>query len=292
MNLFKVSASGNRFLIADFRQGRSAKKSLVKKYEPIDTKIFSEVSLFLTVNQSYEDFCNLSALSQEERKVFFKSLTEQNEVDGFSVLKPSEEFLFESDFYNRDGSQAQMCGNLSCCLIFYAQKSGLTKENQFSFKIEKEEITALREGEKYWSFIKSSPWLKEGESYLFEGKQILFDFVKVGVPHGVLREENWDLNHMKALAKKLRQENRFECQGMNVSFFSEIKPNCLKARTFERGVEDWTQACGTGALSVALSFAKKNPELKELQVQMPGGLLEVKLKPSLALFSQPKWGYE
>ena len=82
---------------------------------------------------------------------------------------------------------------------------------------------------------------------------------------------------------------------MNVSFFQIKEANQLKAITYERGVEDFTLSCGTGALATAFvylyryNFPIKNPKI--ISVQMPGGNLEVQKGPPPALFSFPKKGF-
>ena len=277
--LAKMSAGGNKFLIAG-----------LPDFPPPEKKS----SCLSAAKKSYQDFLNLSELSLKSRKGFLKNLKDR-EAEGLAVLKASSLYAFECDFYNRDGSRAEMCGNLSCCLILYALETGLTKEETFYFKMGGEKVRAFKHsGKRRAGMTKPKP-VKSGFSALFQGVMIPYHFICPGVPHGVVewnRELNPSLLH--PLALELRHKNPVnEKAGLNVTFFSAQKDQSLKAITFERGVEDWTKACGTGAIAAALVFSHKHPLLNKnlIPVEMPGGALEVLIRPALALFSPSRWGY-
>ena len=106
---------------------------------------------------------------------------------------------------------------------------------------------------------------------------------------------------LKPLALKLRTKNiNNYSEGMNVSFYQVLSKNKLKAITFERGVEDWTLACGTGALAVSLVYLSKETQgeaqqiqvkksqQENLRIEMPGGSLKVEKGDRLKLFSEVK----
>ena len=278
-SLVKMSASGNRFLVADFPDSLSFNK---------------DPSWIIRTNKHYREFLNLPELSPEDRKGFLNSLKDR-EMEGLAVLKTSPSCAFECDFYNRDGSRAEMCGNLSCCLILYARKTGLAKNEIFDFKVGKEKVKAFKQSGKYWAGIANPAPVKSGLFVEFQGTKTPYNFISPGVPHGVLEwKEQLDPSFLYPLALELRHKNPLnEKTGMNVTFFSVQKNHSLKAMTFERGVEDWTKACGTGALAAALVFSHKYSlqNRNVIPVEMPGGLLEVLIHPSLALFSHAQWGY-
>ena len=279
ITLLKVSSAGNKFLTADFRNPLPSKPNL---------------SHTLKTDRSYRDFLLLKELSIEERGKFIKSL--RNPVaDGLAVLKPSESLAFECDFYNRDGSRPQMCGNLSCCLALYARETGLAREESFYFKVGPEKVKAFKQFQENWVEVQPPLPVKTGFCEEFDGTSVTYSFVSPGVPHGVVEQkEPLDLSLFRPLALYLRHKNPVRPkEGMNVSFFSVQKNQGLQAVTFERGVEDWTPACGTGALAVSLVFSKKYPgeEKNIIPVKMPGGTLKVQLRPSLALFSPARRGY-
>ena len=248
----------------------------------------------LKTDRSYGDFLLLKELSAEKRGGFIKSLRNPS-ADGLAVLKHSKSLAFECDFYNRDGSRPRMCGNLSCCLALYARETGLAREESFYFKVGPEKVKAFKQFKENWVEVRPPLPVKTGFFENFAGASITYSFVSPGVPHGVVeRKEPPDPSFLRPLALYLRHKNPVRPEeGMNVSFFSVQKNQDLRAVTFERGVEDWTPACGTGALAVALAFSKKYPTAVKniISVKMPGGTLKAQLRPSLALFSPARRGH-
>lgn len=207
-------------------------------------------------------------------------------------------------FYNKDGSTASMCGNAACCLSFYIEELGLGLKKFF---FDQEEILLAQKG---GIVIK-----KALQNSLDFTQPFPFSFIDTGVPHGVIECSELDFKDpknpigtvllttklapfedfkkpIKSLALKLRPKNinKYK-EGMNVSFYQVLSPKQLKAITFERGVEDWTLACGTGALAVFLVHLSKNKSQKSLEVQMPGGILKIESGEHLKLFSQVKKGF-
>lgn len=278
-SLVKMSASGNKFLVAGFPDSLSFEKNF---------------PWIIKTNKPYKDFLNLPELSLKNRKEFLKNLKDR-EAEGLAVLKTSSSCVFECDFYNRDGSQAEMCGNLSCCLMLYATETGLTKNETFYFTVGNEKVKAFKYSGKYWAGV-TSPVPVQSEFFVeFQGAKMPYSFISSGVPHGVLEwKKPLNPSLLHPLALKLRYKNPVnKTAGMNVTFFSVQKNHFLKAITFERGVEDWTKACGTGALAAALVFSHKYSLQNKnvIPVEMPGGILEVLIHPSLALFSKAQWGY-
>ena len=265
MNIFKLSASGNKFLLVDYRKDIPLSSSEILKTE-----------------KTYQDFLKFSSLSEQERQKEIRDLKDAS-MEGIGILKPSSDStcLFECDFYNKDGSMAEMCGNLTSCLIFYARQTGLTEEENFCFLLAKDKLQAQGK----WSILEK-PEAPIPASFKFKDASVPYYFVRPGVPHAVIEGEV-----SKDIIQSLRKDKTFSERGMNVSCFSVKKGQHLQARSFERGVEDFTQACGSGALACSLVFSKTRNTYEDVQVEMPGGCLQVQLQPSLALFSEPKWGY-
>jgi diaminopimelate epimerase len=95
-------------------------------------------------------------------------------------------------------------------------------------------------------------------------------FVNTGVPHFVLPQAP-----DRELAVQLRKVTDFGPPGANITFVEDLRDDFLRAVTFERGVEDWTRACGTGAVAAAMYLQSINGQQDSIQVQMPGGLLKI-----------------
>ena len=279
-----MSGAGNRFLLADKRWfGSQIPEEWAKHSYQTEKK--------------FEDFLQLSKISFLERKNFMKRLLSHKELsltDGLVVLKKSKKYLFSCDFYNKDGSTAEMCGNAACCISFYAEKMSYPLG---AFRLGKEIVSRIPPG---GIILDKAPRPVSDFNYSFNGQKADFTFIKAAVPHGViecsLKKGSVSFENktvLKKVAKSFRFRNPENNEGMNVSFFCVEKQNQLKAVTFERGVEDFTLACGTGALAVAFVYLSKyKPKnLKTISINMPGGKLKIQLKPQLSLFSPVKVGY-
>ncbi len=280
--LIQMSAAGNSFLIADRRWFEREIMDFLSPYS-------------FSIEKSFEDFIQLSEKTFEERQIFFQEVTSSeliSHTDGFIILKDFTNSIPHYDFYNKDGSIPEMCGNASCCLVHYGQKTGLHFQ---SFQFQEELVKAFKNFQGDWAVsFKSNPTLKDDLSFFFKGKHYPYLFLESGVPHAVLEWGSvFKKENLKPLAKELRFKNPFNKSGMNVSFYQVERENHLKAITFERGVEDFTSACGTGALSVAFAFVHQYPDnnFKEVFVHMPGGELVIELKTPALLKSPVKWGY-
>jgi diaminopimelate epimerase len=102
-----------------------------------------------------------------------------------------------------------------------------------------------------------------------------FDFIRAGVPHAVLQVPTLDSRAaLVELAWAVKQQPRFVQEGVNVTFVHAVSQNKINSVTFERGVEDFTRACGTGAIAAAYSIGR-GEEARAIEVQVPGGLLSV-----------------
>lgn len=102
-----------------------------------------------------------------------------------------------------------------------------------------------------------------------------FFFVNTGVPHLVQKIHVLsDTNNLKDMAREVRAHLDLGKAGSNVTFYVEKSPGKIEAVTFERGVEDYTLACGTGAVAAAFVHAQESNKV-HVEVKMPGGALEV-----------------
>ena len=276
--ILKISGAGNRFLLVDKQNFN--KISLDQDWEQNSYK----------TNHRFEDFTELAKWDVSNRAIFLKKLISQSSLslaEGLIVLKRKNQNSFECDFYNKDGSTAEMCGNAACCVSMYA--------DWLNFPLKK-----LVLGETSLSCLKEGGIiLQQNDSSILKikEKECEFYFINTGVPHGVIECPNElafsNKTELKKLAQKLRYKNINGNKGMNVSFYQPIKKNHLKAISYERGIEDWTLACGTGALASALVYLHKQSIKKanDVFVEMPGGKLKVQTQPYLALFSSIKKGF-
>jgi len=185
---------------------------------------------------SGNDFVIFHTFKKEDRSSLAKELCDrQNGIgaDGLIVILPHNEYDFEWQFYNADGSVAEMCGNGSRAAMHYAYTNGLAPK-KMRFLTLAGVILGEVEGDVVESQLTKHKLLKD----TFEEEGFEWKLYDTGVPHLVTISsiDKFD----KALAKKMREK-----YNANVNF-AEVKNSKLYVRTFERGVEDETLACGTG----------------------------------------------
>jgi diaminopimelate epimerase len=192
-------------------------------------------------------------------------------ADGLIVILPHSKYDFEWQFYNADGSEAKMCGNGSRAAAHYAYVNNLT-DKKMKFLTGAGVIEAEVEGDIVESQL--TPYKFIGE-FSDLGKK--FKIYDTGVPHIVILEDISKFD--KDLARELR--NKYNA---NVNW-AEVKDNKLYVRTYERGVEDETLACGTG-MCASFLVARDNNLLDDSAKVYPksGEELTVSLKNNTLYF--------
>ncbi len=193
-------------------------------------------------------------------------------ADGLLVIEPSKQALFKMRIFNPDGSEAEMCGNGARCAGLWAKlNSKKAKINSMSFETKAGLITSRISLTKtainaQGNFAEvrinmTDPFnLKLRIPLKIFGKNIRVDFVNTGVPHVVVFVENLDIIDVNNIGKAIRLNGKFKPAGTNVDFVEIGKSNVIKIRTYERGVEAETLACGTGSVAGAvISSCKLRP---------------------------------
>lgn len=207
-------------------------------------------------------------------------------ADGMMLVSPARSGGdFAMGFFNSDGSEGEMCGNGARCIARYGYDMGLAGENM-AIETISGTVLGRRISENRYSVRLNDPSvIRTALSVDVDGCGYECCYVELGVPglpHAVVPLEHFDRmgkTELFALGKKLRSHSEFP-KGANVSFVKQIEGNRLKAVTFERGVEDFTLACGTGCASIAaaLCLSGKADASKPVEISMPGGELSVKLE--------------
>ena len=207
-------------------------------------------------------------LSTAEKKKIARRLCEGYfglKTDGLIFLRKAKGYDFGWDFYNSDGSDAEMCGNAArCATKFYFEKVKPKKKISFETTAGKILGEVIKNDKVKILMTKIS---SVQQMTVLDKKGI---FVNTGVPHFVIEQEPDAF-----LAKKLRKVSNFGKAGANITFVDKLKGNSLKAVTFERGVEGFTQACGTGAVAAAMYLQHQAGPQKTVIVSMPGGNLTI-----------------
>ena len=196
-------------------------------------------------------------------------LCEKENCDGFMALDSSNIADFKLHFYNRDGSRAEMCGNGVRCICRFAYDNGIAGE-----KMTIETDSGIVEGERVSADIYRIKLSAPKDIEL--NKKADVDYAVVGVPHAAIEVENLDFNQTNELfelGRRLRGE-----LNANINFYQRVAENIVKILTYERGVEDFTLACGTGSSAVAVILWHRGLlDGGRLTLQNQGGELVVTL---------------
>lgn len=187
---------------------------------------------------------------------FVRKACDQFAVDGIILLEHGKNTPYAMSTLNRDGSFAEMCGNGLRCLARFIQE----KENPSQpFTVEVTNKTyKINIRDERISVVMPPPSCIEWDIILSENNQsFLLDYLDTGVPHIIYFVENVETVDLKSLGPMLRHHPRFAPRGSNVNFVSPLSNNLFAIRTYERGVEAETLACGTGATAAAIAIQKK-----------------------------------
>mgnify|MGYP006273841865 CR=1 FL=1 len=185
-------------------------------------------------------------------------------ADGLIIIRKSEEADFYMVYYNSDGKEGTMCGNGGRCAVQFAHDIGLIGE-QTTFKA----IDGFHEADviqKDQINLKMQP--------VSEIKETPFGlFTDTGSPHLVIEVDDLHQCDVAKEGERIRRDEYFMPNGVNVNFYKVIG-NVIHLRTFERGVEAETLACGTGSIATAIIAAqKKQINEKPITVLTQGGPL-------------------
>jgi diaminopimelate epimerase len=208
-------------------------------------------------------------------------------ADGVILLVPcaSGKADWAWQFYNSDGSTGEMCGNGARCFARFVQKCGGVK-GDFTFETEAGIISARFHGERVTVDLTAPTGLRlDDQLALSQGKQRIHS-LNTGVPHAVVFVPDADKAMVQQLGPEIRRHAHFAPKGTNVNFVQVLGPQRIRVRTFERGVEGETLACGTGVTASALIASRVHGFSSPVQVQVQGGdRLEVSFTESDGVFS-------
>ena len=188
---------------------------------------------------------------------------------------------FYARFFNADGSEAEMCGNGARCVARWAYDTGIAKENMVIETIAGD-VPAERLDKRTYRVQLNSPTVFEGDKVIqIDGKSVTVDYVELGnpgIPHLVVHVADLAMTELETIldfARKLRNHPAFE-KGANVNFYDLLSDQTVVERTYERGVEDFTLACGTGTGSTAYALTKKGLVKSDpVVIEVLGGQLQV-----------------
>jgi len=230
------------------------------------------------MNGAGNDFAVIDARGQAlDFPLLSKELCKLTGADGFMAIDNSDIADFKLHFYNADGSRGEMCGNGSRCICRFAYENGIAGE-AMTVETDAGLVYGKRLDESRYLVKLNNPGIVDLNR---KGDVAYVELGDPGVPHAVtqLKDMIWtQRNDLRPHAKQLRYDPAFP-KGANVNLYNWLDEQTIRILTYERGVEDYTMACGTGSASTAVVlWLKGQLPGGKLTVKNPGGVLTVTIK--------------
>jgi len=239
LTFFKMSGSGNDFIIIDNRN---------------------------------------SVIDESSLKSFIRNVCRRKMsvgADGLILIENSDSADFKWHYYNADGGRAEMCGNGARCAARFAFMNKIAGPDM-SFVTDAGIVHAQVAGDKVKVKMTDPSELRHDYIIKLKDGSLTVSSVNTGVPHVVVMMESIDNVDVVGLGREIRLHKKFAPAGTNVNFITKVKNGAFSIRTYERGVEDETLACGTGSIASALVTAFKFKAGSPLNViTRSGGILTI-----------------
>ena len=192
-------------------------------------------------------------------------------ADGVLLLEKSKKADIRMRIFNADGSEAEMCGNgARSTALYWVHQSARASEHQKKLKIETK--AGIIEAQVTKDTVKIK--LTDPKEYqkkiplVICGRKLKANFINTGVPHTVVFVQGIEQIDVPGIGRAIRYHKYFSPAGTNVNFVEALKPDTIKVRTYERGVEDETLACGTGSAASAIVFSLQSRVSGQIKINV------------------------
>jgi len=193
-------------------------------------------------------------------------------ADGLLAVEPAREGAdFRMRYYNADGGEAEMCGNGARCFARYANSLLSAPKNEVSFETEAGVIQAQFEGDQVRLAMSRPHSHREPQVLSVADENREVHFLNTGVPHAVVFVDDLEAIDIRKSGAALRYHDAFAPKGTNANFAQTLGSSSIAIRTYERGVEDETLACGTGVCAAALLHHLRSGDTSPIAVRVRGG---------------------
>jgi len=185
-------------------------------------------------------------------------------ADGLMMLEEADGFDFKMRYYNSDGKEGSMCGNGGRCLVQFAKDAGIEKSSYHFIAMDGPHDAIIQDNGLIKLKMQDVSGVKERGNH---------KIVNTGSPHYIQYVEHVTDVDVFNVGRSIRYNETFKSNGINVNFVEKTNDG-IKLRTYERGVEDETLSCGTGATAAALASSDKNGH-QTMNVKVQGGSLQI-----------------
>jgi diaminopimelate epimerase len=191
-------------------------------------------------------------------------------ADGLILVEDAHEADFKWRFYNADGSEAEMCGNGGRCAARFAFQAGIAPAT-LHFETNAGIVEAQVDGSSVKLQLPRPNDLRLDIGLEVHGDTLSAHYINTGVPHCVIFTTDIKNAAVLKLGRAIRYHDRFRPAGTNVNFVQILGSHDVTIRTYERGVENETMACGTGSVASALISSYKQLVESPVRVRTQGG---------------------
>jgi diaminopimelate epimerase len=192
-------------------------------------------------------------------------------ADGVLLLEPSwSNADFRMRYYNSDGGEAEMCANGARCFARFANRI-LGGRDEVQFETQAGIIRAELHDEKVKLQLSEPKEMVLKRTLEIEGRKLSVHSINTGVPHVVTFVDDLESTPVRDWGAGIRYHTAFHPKGTNANFARQVEVGKIAIRTYERGVEDETLACGTGVAASGLVYAALNGLESPVHVLVRGG---------------------
>lgn len=247
---------------------------------------------FLKLSGAGNDFIVIDnrefIVPEEDRRTLFQAWCRRGlgiGADGVLLVEPADSASgahFKMRYYNADGGEAETCGNGSRCIARFAfEKDIAPREMVFQTLAGDYAATVLESGDVNLRMSDAAGLSLDRHRVTVDGRELTVDYINTGVPHAVILVEDLTEAPVLELGRKLRHDQVFAPAGTNVNFVKINSGGEIAVRTYERGVEDETLACGTGCIASSIvASIRRNVAPPTVVITASGEKLKIGFEPT------------
>jgi diaminopimelate epimerase len=193
-------------------------------------------------------------------------------ADGVLMVEPAANgATFRMRYYNADGGEAEMCGNGARCFARFARRVSDHPDGEISFETPAGVIGARCLGDEVQIDMSAPHSYAVATTLDVDGEELTLHSINTGVPHAVVFVDDLEATDVHRLGAAIRYHRHFAPKGTNVNFVKVVGPAEIAVRTYERGVEGETLACGTGVVACALIHHLESGVDSPVEIEVRGG---------------------